>query len=174
MTATTDQPDINVNIENKGLDSGSHIFRVLATFLAIGACVSGAWGMAQFGLLEMAATGTTATAAMLSQLLLRNGFIVLPETESDDARIEEGKGALKAIGGMFQAMLDRSSILRLTIIAIAYGAGFVLFRTLIVWAFTIISNIWLAMMFGGLIAAFIVFPTLFAGIVRALKAKRGR
>lgn len=181
MTATDEnkrteasQPEIHVNVQNTNLDSNAHVWRVLGTIAAIAALVSLAYGLAEFGMLEMAATGTAATVAMLFQLLMRNGFIVLPESESDDQRIEEGKNALKAIVGMFQAILDRSSILRLTLIAIGYGIGFVLLRGVIAWALGVFTNIWIALAFGLLLAAFIVFPTLFAGIVKALKAKKGR
>jgi hypothetical protein len=165
--------DQHIHIHNNAMDSNAHVWRVVSTFLAIGALVSLAWGLAQFGMLELAATGTAAVFSMLVQLLMRNGFIVLPESASDDARIEEGKNALKAIIGMVQAILDRSSILRLTLIAISYGVLFILVRTLIQYALGVFGNIWIALAAGGLVASVICFPTLFAGLFRAMKAKRG-
>ncbi|MDQ0648619.1 hypothetical protein QFZ53_002815 [Microbacterium natoriense] len=167
-------PEIpDIHIHNNNFDAGAHVWRVLATFLAIGALVSLAWGLAQFGMLELAATGTAAVLSMLIQLMMRNGFIVLPHRQSDDARIEEGKSALKAIAGMVQAWIDRSSLLRLVLIATGYGIVFVLLRTLIQFALGMFGNIWVALAAGGLVASVICFPTLFAGIIRSMKTKKG-
>lgn len=167
-------PPITVNVQNTNFDSNSHVWRVLATFLAIGAMVSLAYGLTQWGMLELAATGTTAIVSMLVQLMMRNGFIVLPEATSDDERIEEGKNALKAITGMIQAWIDRSSMLRLLLIAIGYGVAFILLRMLIAWALGVFGNIWIALAAGGLVASVICFPTLFTGVIRAMKANKSR
>ncbi|MGW8483571.1 hypothetical protein ACWGJP_10555 [Microbacterium sp. NPDC055903] len=174
MTTASGSPRIpDIHIHNTNFDSGAHVWRVLATFLAIGALVSLAWGLAQFGMLELAATGTAAVISMLVQLMLRNGFIVLPSAKSDDARIEEGKSALKAIVGMVQAWIDRSSLLRLVLLAIGYGIAFVLLRTVIQFSLGVFGNIWVALAAGGLLASVICFPTLFAGIVHSMKTKKG-
>ncbi|GAA4525576.1 hypothetical protein GCM10023160_18670 [Brachybacterium paraconglomeratum] len=167
------QSDTHVHVHNSsGLDANSHTWRVVATFLAIGSLISLAWGLAQFGMLELAATGTAAILSMQIQLMLRNGFIVLPDAKSDDARIEEGKNALRSIVGMFQAILDRSSILRLTMLSIGYGILFVLLRMAIQTALGIFTNIWIALAAGAIVASVICFPTLFAGLIRAMKAKK--
>jgi hypothetical protein len=161
-----------INIHNS-VDANAHIWRVLATFLVIIGFVVIAWGLGQWGMLELAATGTAAVISMLLQLLLRNGFIVLPDSKSDGARIEEGKNALRSIVAMFQAMLDRSSLLRLVLIAVGYGIGFILVRaaiSVVLGAF--IGNIFFAIGFGAIIAAFICFPTLLAGTMRALKSRK--
>lgn len=162
-----------VHVHNTSMDANAHLWRVIATFLLVMGCVSFFWGLAEWGMLEMAATAATATLAMLFQLLVRNGVIVLPESKSEDARIEEGKSAVKAILGMIQAYLDRSSLLRLTLIAILYGGAFVLVRTLIAWGLGVFANIWIAMAVGAVIASIICFPTLFAGVFRAMKNKKG-
>lgn len=164
-----------VHVHNTSMDANAHIWRVVATFLLVGALVSLAYGLAEWGLLEMAATGATAFIMMLFQLLMRNGFIVLGgsgEAVNEDKRIEEGKGAIKAIVGMVQAFIDQSSILRLALIAVGYGVGFVLMRTLIAWGLGVFANIWIALAFGALLASIICFPTLFAGVFRMMKAKK--
>lgn len=165
----TSQPD--THIHNSNFDSGAHVWRVLATFLAIGSLVSLAYGLTQWGLIEIAATGTSAVLAMLFQLMIRNGFIVLGDGPSEDARIQEGRNALKAIAGMIQAYIDHSSLLRLVLISIGYGVAFVLLRQTVTWALTIFTNIWIALAAGGVIAAFICFPTLFAGLLRAVRTR---
>lgn len=170
-TTTPSQPDVHVSIQNVGLDANAHVWRVVATFLAIGGFVSFAWGLAQWGMLDLAATGSAAVISMLIQLLLRNGFIVLPESKSEDRRIEEGKNAIKAITGMVQALIDRSSILRLTLIAIIYGVAFMLLRAGIAMALGVFANIWIALAVGAIVASVICFPTLFAGLFRAMKSK---
>ncbi|PWH04962.1 hypothetical protein DEO23_15630 [Brachybacterium endophyticum] len=168
----TIQPDIHIH--NTNFDSGAHIWRVLATFLAIGSLVSLAYGLTQWGLIEIAATGTSAVLAMLFQLMIRNGFIVFGDGPSEDARIEEGRNALKAIAGMIQAYIDHSSLLRLVLISIGYGVAFVLLRQTVTWALTVFTNIWMALAAGGVIAAFICFPTLFAGLLRAVRSRTHR
>ncbi|HEX7351609.1 hypothetical protein [Brachybacterium sp.] len=168
----TTQPDIHIH--NTNFDSGAHIWRVLATFLAIGSLVSLAYGLTQWGLLEIAATGTSAVLAMLFQLMIRNGFIVLGGEPSEDSRIQEGRNALKAIAGMIQAYIDHSSLLRLVLISIGYGVAFVLLRQTVTWALTIFTNIWMALAAGGVVAAFICFPTLFAGLLRAVRTRTAR
>ncbi len=164
-----------VHVHNTSMDANAHIWRVVATFLLCASLVSLAWGLAEWGMLEMAATGATAFLMMLFQLMLRNGFIVLGgsgEQTDEDQRIAEGKGAIKAITGMIQAYIDQSSILRLALIATGYGVGFVLVRTLIAWCLGVFANIWIALAVGALIASVICFPTLFAGAFRAMKNKK--
>lgn len=147
---------------------------MLATFLAIGGLVSLAYGLAQWGLIDIAATGVTAFLSMLVQLLVRNGVIVLPSSPSDDHRIEEGRSALRAIAGMVQAILDRSSILRLTLFAAGWAVTFVLARTLIGYALGVFGNIWIALAAGGIVASLICFPTLVVGLVQALRTQAPR
>lgn len=154
------QPDIHIH--NTNFDSGAHVWRVLATFLVLAALVSFAYGLSQWGLIEIAATGTSAVLAMLFQLMVRNGLIVFRGRPSEDVRIQEGRNALKAIAGMVQAYIDHSSRLRLLLISIGYGIGFVLLRETVTWALTIFTNVWMAMAAGGVIAAFLCFPPLFA------------
>lgn len=175
---STGEPTVNpsapvININNS-IDSSAHIWRVLATFLVITGFVVIAWGLGQWGMLELAATGTAAVISMLVQLLMRNGFIVLPDSRSEDARIEEGKNALRSIVGMLQAMIDRSSLMRLVLIAIVYGLVFILVRAVIsVVLGVFVTNLAFAIGLGAIIAAFICFPTLLAGSLRALKSKGG-
>lgn len=171
---TPTAPAIHIH-QQGGLDAGAHLWRVLATFLAIGGVVSLAYGLAQWGLIDIAATGVTAFLTMLLQLMARNGMIALPgATGSDDQRITEGIGAIRAIVGLGSAILDRSSLLRLTLIAAGYAATFVLVRTLIGYALTIFGNIWIALAAGGIIASLICFPTLAVGLVRALRSRESR
>lgn len=160
-----------IHIHNN-VDANAHIWRV-ATFLVITSFVCIAWGLSEWGMLELAATGTAAVLSMLVQLLLRNGFIVLPEARSDDKRIEAGKSALRDIVGMLQAVLDRSSLLRLVLIAMGYGIVFILVRAAVrVVLSAFIGNIFVAVGIGALIAAFVCFPTLLAGTMRALKSRK--
>ena len=167
-------PAPQIHIHHAAADAGAHIWRVLATFLAIGGMVSLAYGLAQWGLIDIAATGVTAFLTMLVQLMLRNGVIVLPSAPSDDQRITEGVGALRAIAGLVQAILDRSSLLRLTLIAAGYAVTFVLVRTLIGYALTVFGNVWIALAAGGIIASLICFPTLIAGLLSALRSQTRR
>lgn len=165
---TTPTPEIHIH--NSTLDAGAHVWRVVATFLAIGAFVSLAWGLAQWGWLDVAATGLTATMAMLVQLLARNGMIALPErAEVEDERIEAGRSAIRDIVGMVQAFIDRSSLARLTLIAVAYGVGFMVVRLIVAWGLGILGNVWVAIAVGLIVASLICFPTLFAGLMKAVK-----
>ena len=172
MTNSTEPETPAIHIHNT-VDSSAHIWRVVATFLLIIGFVVIAWGLSEWGMLELAATGTAAVLSMLVQLLLRNGFIVLPTTTSDDERIEAGKSALRDIVGMLTAMLDRSSLLRLVLIAIGYGLLFILVRAAIQVVLTgLITNIFVAAGIGAIIAAFICFPTLLVGLRRALQTRK--
>ncbi len=75
--------------------------------------------------------------------------------------------------GMLQAMLDRSSLLRLVLIAMGYGIVFILMRAAVrVVLSAFIGNIFVAVGIGALIAAFVCFPTLLAGTMRALKSRK--
>lgn len=173
QTTTGDLPEpaapTEVHVHNN-LDANAHAWRVLSTILLIGGLVSLAWGLAQAGLLEMAASGTAAVVSMLVQLLMRNGLIVIPESRSDDARIEDGKNAIRSIAGMVRAYLDHSSILRLALISVAYGALFILLRAGIHAALGIFSNIFIAGAAGAVAASVICFPTLLAGLLRAFRS----
>ncbi|GAB3563309.1 hypothetical protein [Spelaeicoccus albus] len=175
---SADQPDRQPIIENHihnnhTVDANAHVWRVAGTILAIAAFVSLAWGLSTAGLAELAASGTAAMISCLVQLLIRNGMIVIPERKSDDARIEEGKSAIKSIVGMFQAFLDRSSLLRLALIAIGYAVLFILLRAGIQALLGVFANIWIAGAFGAAVASVICAPTLFTGLFRAMKAKSG-
>jgi hypothetical protein len=161
----------HIHIENKFGGAEAHGWKVLGVILAVAALVAGGYGLATAGLLELAASMIAAFLSMFLQLLFRNGVIVLPEKKSEDARIEEGKGAVKAIAGMVQAWIDRSSILRLALIAIGYAVVFILVRAGVSALLRLTANVWVAAMFGGLLAAAICAPTVFAGIVRTLKSK---
>ncbi|WP_129656317.1 hypothetical protein [Rothia halotolerans] len=164
------QPAIHIH---NNVDANAHVWRVVGTVLAVGAFCSIAWGLGQAGLLELASALTTAFLFQFVALLLRNGIIVLPDSTSDDARIEDGKSAIRSIIGMVQAFIDRSSILRLALIAMAYGLAFIAARAAIQGMLGIFSNVFIAAGAGAAIAAVICAPTLFTGLFRALKVKRG-
>lgn len=164
--------DQHIHIHNDSMDSGSHLFRVIATFLLIIGAVAIGWGFAQNGMLDLVAVVLTATLSMQIQLMLRNGIIVLPDKKSDDERIEAGKSAARDIMGAFKAILDRSSLLRITLIAIGYGLLFGMVRAGIQLALgTWMSNLYLALGTGAVVASAICFPTLFVGMYRAMKAR---
>lgn len=167
------QPKIEVNVSTQ-MDANAHSWKVLGTFLVCGALVSLAWGLATAGLLELASTMVAAFFFQFGSLLLRNGLIVIPNKTSEDARIEQGKSAVRSIVGMFQAFLDRSSMLRLAALAGIYALLFIGARSLISLALGLFGNIWIAAAAGALLAAIICAPSLFSGWMRALKAKGGR
>lgn len=84
------------------------MWRVLGTILAVAAFCSIAWGLGRAGLLDIASALVTSFLFQFVTLLLSNGTIVLPDTTSDDRRIEEGKSALRSFIGMgdHRAQLD--------------------------------------------------------------------
>lgn len=165
-------PVLNV-VNNNSVDSNAHVWRVAGTILAVAAFCSIAWGLGKAGLLDLASALVTAFLFQFLQLLFSNGIIVLPESKSDDARIEDGKNAIRALIDAGKAIIENSSILRLAFIAIGYALAFVGVRFLVTMGLGIFSNVFIAAGFGALLAAVICAPTLFAGIFRALKSKGG-
>ncbi len=166
------QPVINVDARTS-VDSNAHVWRVLGTVLAVAAFCSIAWGLGQAGLLDLASALATAFLFQFLQLLFGNGIIVLPESKSSDARIEDGKSALRALIDAGKAIIENSSILRLALIAMLYALAFVAVRYIITIGLGVFSNVFIAAGFGALLAAVICAPTLFASIFRAMKSKGG-
>lgn len=172
MTTTATEGPQGIHIHND-VDANGHLWRVIATFLLITGTIGIAWGFAQAGLLEGAAVMLTASLSMEVQLLMKNGFIVIPDPKSDDQRIERGKNALRDIAEMAAAIIERSSILRVTVLSIGYGAIFVILRAGLQLALGAwLSNIWLALGTGAIVASVFVFPTLFTSFFRKLRSNR--
>lgn len=165
---TFERPEVHIH---NNVDANAHVWRVGGTILAVAAFCSIAWGLGQAGLLDLASALMTAFLFQFVTLLLRNGVIVLPDTRNGDQRIEEGKSAIRSILGMCQAFVDRSSILRLALVAMVYGLAFIGARAAIQGALGIFANVFIAAGAGAAIAAVICAPTLFTGLFRALKKK---
>lgn len=134
------------------VESGtSRLIDILATLLgcfAVGAIIS---AVAQ-SQLEIAASAGTVFAFQLAKLMISNGFIEIPKPgASADADIEGAKSALGQIWRGAQALIRKSPLWGLAILAAAYALGFVLMRHALVLGLSAFNN-WLVS--GAVAAAF--------------------
>lgn len=167
---TNDAANINVSVAQAhgALNHGWTVLGTLFIFFGLG---MGAWAIASFGLLELAATGMSFFFVQLISMMFKAGLIVLPEKNSSE--FSQTSGFVKTAWREFQEFQGRSPIWRMALLAIGFTLAYLIFRWGLSVAFGIFANPWLAGSAVAILASLVVAPNLFASFAGKLKSKSG-
>lgn len=160
---------VNVSVPDR-TDTETHGWQVLGTLLIIGGVTMIGWGLAKAGLLEIGATAVTMLLATLARFMIQAGLLILPEGRAG-GDFAETKGFLRRLYQELNVWIAKSSILRLTLLALGYTVVFMIIRQLIVAILHTFGNVWLAGGAGMAIAAVVVSPHLFQRMRAGLKGR---
>ncbi|GEM_PF-3074367 len=171
----TDRPagpaqPVTVNVTVPRSSEETHGWKVLGTLLIVGAATMIGWGLAKAGLLEIGATAVTMLLATLARFMIQAGLLVLPEGNAT-GDFAETRSFLRRLYNEFNTWIAKSSVLRLTLIAVGYTIVFMIIRQLFVLVFKTFGNVWLAGGAGMAVAAVVVSPTLFGRMKSALTSR---
>ncbi|HEY0240662.1 MAG TPA: hypothetical protein VGC37_18685 [Friedmanniella sp.] len=146
------------------VDALPHTWQVAATLLLGGAIAAGAYGLAQTGALDIAATLLTAWVIAFARYTLSGRQ---PAEGSNFAVTRGLVAAMRADATTFMA--SRTTLAR-AILAALYAIGFAVARELTTWALGAMSNIWFAVAAGLLVASVIASPVLWRALSGSLAA----
>lgn len=148
------------------IDALPHQWQVLAVLLLSAGLTAIAYGLAQAGLAELAASCLSFYAFFLGSRILAKLAVT-----RQAAHFRESQALLGTLYREIEEWLTDRKLLALSIIGVPVTLVFVGFKSAIATALAAFSNVWLAAGVGLLAAAFVASPLLFRAVRDAIFAE---
>lgn len=176
----TEQQHITVSPNITVASSADRWFRIIGTLAVSGGVVAIAYALANYGLLEVAATATTTFFFQWLRLMFSTGIIKNPVEKrltASEVTNPNGRYFMQLLVAGYaagQEKLAQSKSLTLALAALAYTALFMICRWLMGISLGLVSNLWIAVGFGAIIGGVFIAPEIVTSMVKKIKGdKRG-
>lgn len=155
--------------------NANRVFEVVGTLLGCGALGMIAYALAEYGWLEVAATGLTMFAAQWIRLMASSGVMPFSNRSKSDEEEDfaKSKGIIKTFMADLAAWQAKSPMWRLAGLALLYTVIFMIARSCVSIALTVFASPWIAGAAAMLVAMVIIGPDQIIRLVKKIKGQKG-
>ncbi|WP_414122774.1 hypothetical protein [Corynebacterium nuruki] len=151
-------------------------FRIIATVGIIAGVVLLGYWLAEFGALEVAATGVTMFIFQMFRLMVITGALKLPSSKRFEQNGFEKRHALVQFLVLmyeaYQETVAQAKTVKLAVMAFGFTVSFLVSRWVMTLVLGVVTNIFFAIAVGVIIGSLIVAPGIVTGVMAKMRDKK--
>lgn len=178
MSNENEQQHITVSPNITVASGADRWFRIIGTLAVSAGVVAIAYALANYGLLEVAATAVTTFFFQWVRLMMTAGVITPPASKRYETPDKDDKETAYFIQlclagyAAYQEKIAQSKAFRLSLMALAYTVGFMICRWLMGISLGLVSNLWIAIGIGAIIGGVFIAPEIVTTTVKKIKGDK--